>query len=59
MLTTFIKHGVVKSEVLWSALWIHICFNTDPDPAFYLDANPDPGRETNAELLMHPDPGHT
>jgi hypothetical protein len=40
-------------------LWICIGFNSDPDPAFYLDGDPDldpnPGSLTNAEL----DPGQT
>jgi hypothetical protein len=35
-------------------LWIRIGFNADPDTA-YLDADPDPGRQTNAD----PDPSQT
>jgi hypothetical protein len=35
-----------------AVLWIRSGFNADPDPAFYLiadpDADPDPGRQTNA-----------
>jgi hypothetical protein len=40
-------------------LWIRIVFNSDPDTAFYLDADPDldpdPGSQTNADT----DPGRT
>ncbi len=34
-----------------TGLWIRIGFNADPDPAFYLsaDPDPDPGSQTNAE----------
>jgi hypothetical protein len=28
-------------------LWIRIEANGDPDPAFYLNADPDPGSQTN------------
>jgi hypothetical protein len=37
-----------------SVLWIRTGFNADPDPPFYLDADPDsdPGSRTNA----YPDP---
>jgi len=34
-------------------LWIRIGFNADPYPAFYLNADTDPGIQTNA------DPGQT
>jgi hypothetical protein len=34
-------------------MWIRIGFNADPDPAFYLNADPDqipnPRRQTNAD----------
>jgi hypothetical protein len=34
-------------------LWIRIAFNADPDPAFYLnadpDTDPDPGSQTNED----------
>ncbi len=30
-------------------LWIHIGFNVDPDPTFYLNADRDPGSRTNAD----------
>jgi hypothetical protein len=29
--------------------WIRICFDADPDPAFYLNADPDLGSQTNAD----------
>jgi hypothetical protein len=38
-----------------TVFWIRIGFNTDPDPAFYLDADQGPGSQTNAdpcELLI-------
>jgi hypothetical protein len=40
-----------------SVLWIRIGFNTDRDPPFYLNADPDPdpGSRTNAD----PVPGKT
>jgi hypothetical protein len=28
-------------------LWIRIGFNADPDPAFYIITDPDPGSQTN------------
>jgi hypothetical protein len=31
-------------------LWIRIVFNADPDPAFYLNADPDSGSQTSADL---------
>ncbi len=31
-------------------IWISTGFNTKRDPAFYLIAEPDPGRQTNADL---------
>ena len=36
-------------------LWIRIGFNANPDPAFYLNAELDPGSQTNAD----PDPDQT
>jgi hypothetical protein len=33
-------------------------FNADPDPAFYLDLNPDPDSQTNV-IHADPDPGQT
>ncbi len=41
--------------MLSPVLWIHICFNADPDPTFYLNMDPDPGSQTNAD--PNPDPG--
>jgi hypothetical protein len=40
-----------------TVLWIRIGFNVDLDPAFYLNADPDPdlGSHTNAD----PDPSQT
>jgi hypothetical protein len=37
------------------ASWIRIGFTADPDPAFYLNADSDPGSKTNAA----PDTGQT
>jgi hypothetical protein len=52
----------IHSEYRYSlaVLWIRIGFNAYPDPAFYLNANPDPdpGSETNANQCG-PDPGQT
>jgi hypothetical protein len=54
----FLKHTVpaLYSKVpvpicLILVLWIRIGFRADPDPAFYLkaDPNPDPGSQTNAD----------
>jgi hypothetical protein len=36
-------------------LWIRIGFNANPDPAFYLNADPDLWSKTNAGA--DPDPG--
>jgi hypothetical protein len=36
-------------------LWIRIGFNANPDPAFYLNGDLDPGSQTNAD----PDPDQT
>ncbi len=42
---------------------IRIGFNADPDPAFYLNADPDPdpdpGSQINADPDPDPDPGET
>jgi hypothetical protein len=38
-----------------AVLLIRICFNADPDSAFYLSADPDPGSQT----IEDPDPGQT
>jgi hypothetical protein len=38
-------------------LWIRICFNTDPDPAFYFSVDPpdpDSGSQTNANADLDP-----
>ncbi len=38
---------------IWPVLWIHIGFNADTEPAFYLNGDPypipDPGSQTNAD----------
>ncbi len=34
-----------------AVLWIRIGYNADPDPAFYLNADLDPGRQTKAADL--------
>jgi hypothetical protein len=39
-------------------LWIRIGFKADLDPAFYVNADPDPGSQTNADQA-DPDPGRT
>jgi hypothetical protein len=41
-----------------AVLWIHTGFNADPNPAFYLNADPDPGA---IPMRVHadPDPGKT
>ncbi len=44
-------------------MWIRIGFNSDPDPAFYLNMDPDPAFYLNADtdpafyLNADPDPG--
>ncbi len=38
-------------------LWIRTGFSTDPDPAFYLNADPDTGSQSNVDPI--PDPGQT
>ncbi len=38
---------------MWS---IRISFYADPDPAFYLNLDPNPGRQTNADPVPNPDP---
>jgi hypothetical protein len=38
-------------------LRIRIGFSADPDPAFYLNADQDPGSQTNAGIYADPDPG--
>jgi hypothetical protein len=41
-------------------LWIRIYFNADPDPAFYLNADPVSGSQTNsADPDPDMDPGQT
>jgi|LakMenE01Jun11ns_1017448.scaffolds.fasta_scaffold7408114_1 hypothetical protein len=38
------KRKKVKKCILFrTVLWIRIGFNADPDPAFYLNGDPDPG----------------
>jgi hypothetical protein len=45
----------------FAVFWIRIGFNAHPDPAFHLNADPDPdpdpGSQTNAD--QDPDPGQT
>jgi hypothetical protein len=53
--------------MFWPVLQIHIGFNANPKPAFYLNADPNPafhliadpdsGSQTNAD--QDPDPGQT
>jgi len=45
----------VVSKLCSAVSWICIGLSTDPDPAFYLSADPDLGSQTNADL----DPGQT
>jgi len=46
----------IYADQLWGqVLWIRIGFNANPDPAFYLNAELDPGSQTNAD----PDPDQT
>ncbi len=33
-------------------LWISIGFSADPDPAFYLNEDPDPGSKTSADTNL-------
>jgi hypothetical protein len=42
-------------KVSTAVLWIHLGFNADPDPAFYLNAAPDPGSQTYTDT----DPSQT
>ncbi len=49
-------------SVIKAVLWIRISFHADPDPAFYLSADPDPdqGRQPKADPGdPDPDPGPT
>ncbi len=42
------KYVFLKSY-LGAVLWIRIGFSADPDPAFYLNAYPDPGSQINTD----------
>jgi hypothetical protein len=44
-----------------SVLWIRIGFNADPDPdpAFYLNADPDTDPDPRSQTNADPDPGLT
>ncbi len=35
-----------------AVLWIRIGFNADPDPAYYLTADPGPESQTNADPYL-------
>ncbi len=39
-----------------AVLWIHIGFNADPDPAFYLkNTDPDPDPDSGSQMNADPD----
>jgi hypothetical protein len=40
-------------------LWISIAFNADPDPPFYLNADPDPDPGSKTDAGAVPDLGQT
>jgi hypothetical protein len=48
-----VRRQLFFASFINSVLWIHICFNADPDSAFYLNADPDPGRKPNADPGQH------
>ncbi len=47
---------IQEQFVFLAVLWIRIVFNANLDPAFYLNADPDQGSQTNANLDPYPDP---
>ncbi len=48
-----------SQEVVKTVFLIRIRFNEDPDPAVYLNADPDPNPEPGIKTNADPDPGQT
>ncbi len=49
----------IQDPFLIAVLWILIGFNEDPDPSFYLTADPDPEPDPGSQTNADPDPGYT
>jgi hypothetical protein len=44
----------MRTEVGLTSVWIRIGFKQDPNPAFYLNADPDSGSQTDADSDQAP-----
>ena len=43
--------GFCRKFLLKAVMWIRMSFNADPDPAFFLNADPDPGLDPDPAIF--------